>query len=155
LDWIESTSLALWLRESPSIWSSATVLTLHTMGMTVLVGASWVLDLRLLGVSRNVPLSAFRWVFSVVAIGLSVNLVTGVLLFIKNATVWGTSVPFLIKMVLVTAGIATLVPIRRYVLNSSAGQLEVSGGARRLAIISIVVWSAAVTAGRLLAYLVV
>lgn len=131
------------------------MLTLHTTGMAVLVGASWVLDLRLLGISRNVPLSAFRWVFSVVAVGLFVNVATGVLLFIKNATVWGTAVPFFIKMGFVAAGIATLVPIRKYVLNSSAGQLEVTGNARRLAIVSIVTWSAAVTAGRLLAYLVV
>ena len=75
--------------ESPSVWAIPTVLTLHTTGLAVLVGASWVLDLRLLGLSRSIPLSAFRWVFRAVAIGLIVNLLTGVLLFIKNATTWG------------------------------------------------------------------
>ena len=50
--------------ESPSVWAFPTVLTLHTTGLAVLVGASWLLDLRLLGISnRNIPLSAFRWVF--------------------------------------------------------------------------------------------
>ena len=155
LEWLEANSLALWLRESPSIWSSATVLTLHTMGMSVLVGASWVLDLRLLGVISKVPLSAFRWVFTVVAIGLVVNVFTGLLLFVKNATVWGTAVPFFIKMGFVIAGAATIVPIRKFVLNASAGQIDVTADARRMAIVSIVTWSAAVTAGRLLAYLVV
>ena len=43
------------LRESPSVWAHPTVLTLHTMGMAVLVGASWVLDLRLLGISPQHP----------------------------------------------------------------------------------------------------
>jgi hypothetical protein len=164
LEWLDATGLAVWLRESPSIWSHATVLTLHTTGLAVLVGASWVLDLRLLGISRNIPLSAFRWVFAAVWIGLSVNLVTGVLLFIKNATTWGTSLPFLIKMCIVIAGTCTLLPIRKHVLSGGATRDDVSSlptvalgaearRARYLAIASIVAWSGAVTAGRLLAYL--
>jgi hypothetical protein len=123
------------------------------MGMAVLVGASWVLDLRLLGISRNVPLSAFRWVFRAVMIGLIVNLVTGFLLFAQRATTWGTSIPFLIKMCLVIASVATLLPIRSHVSRSDAEQWEVSGSARLLAIASILAWSGTVTAGRLLAYL--
>ena len=95
-----------------------TVLTLHTTGMAVLVGASWLLDLRLLGINRNVPLTAYRWVFRAVAIGLIVNLLTGVLLFMKNATTWGTALPFLVKMLFVVASAATILPIRKYVLNS-------------------------------------
>jgi hypothetical protein len=122
--------------------------------MAVLVGASWVLDLRLLGISRNIPLSAFRWVFRAVTIGLIVNVVTGVLLFIGRATTWGTSIPFLIKIGLVIASAATMVPIRTRVFSGDADQWEVSGNARLLAIASILAWSGAITAGRLLAYLV-
>ena len=136
------------------MWAMPTVLTLHTTGMAVLVGASWVLDMRLLGINRNVPLSAYRWVFRAVAIGLIVNLITGVLLFMKNATTLGTALPFLAKMAFVVASAATILPIRTYVLNSGAGPSEISDRARMLAIASIVAWTAAVTAGRLLAYLV-
>jgi hypothetical protein len=151
LEWLDATPLSIWLKESPSVWSNPMVLTLHTMGLSVLVGACGVLDLRLLGVSRGIPLAAYRWVFRAVAIGLTVNLVTGVLLFIKNPITWATSVPFLIKMLLVVASVATVVPIRRFVL-SDAPNGEVSGSIRGLAVVSIVAWSAAVTAGRLLAY---
>ena len=154
LEWIESFSIAVWLRESPSVWSHPTVLTLHTTGMAVLVGAAYMLDLRLLGIGRNVPLSAYRWIFPVVAIGLTINVCTGVLLFAKNATSWGTATPFLIKMMLVIASVATLVPIRTFVRKGDIGQSE-AGRARLLAIVSILAWSGAVTAGRLLAYLVV
>jgi hypothetical protein len=154
LAWLESTSIAVWLGESPSVWAMPTVLTLHTTGMAVLVGASWVLDLRLLGLNKKVPLSNYRWVFQAVAIGLVVNLITGVLLFMKNATGWGTAFPFLVKMIFVVASAATILPIRKYVLNSGAGTQEVASNVRLLAIVSIVAWSAAVTAGRLLAYLV-
>ena len=86
LVWLESLPLSVWVHESPSVWAQPTVLTLHTMGMGVLVGASWVLDLRLLGINRNMPLSAFRWVFRAVAVGLIVNVVTGILLFAQRAT---------------------------------------------------------------------
>jgi hypothetical protein len=131
-----------------------TVLTLHTTGMAVLVGASWVLDLRLLGLNRTVPLSAYRWVFRAVALGLVVNLLTGVFLFMKNATTWGTAWPFLVKMLLVAASAATILPLRKYVVNGGAGLGDISSNARMLAIASILSWTAAVTAGRLLAYLV-
>ena len=154
LIWLESHPLAVWVHESPSVWAQPTVLTLHTMGMAVLVGASWVLDLRLLGISRNVPLSAFSWVFRAVAVGLIVNLVTGVLLFAGRATAFGTAIPFLIKMCLVIASVATLVPLRSRVFRSDADQREVGVSARLLAIASILAWSGAITAGRLLAYLV-
>ncbi|MEP7306994.1 MAG: DUF6644 family protein [Acidobacteriota bacterium] len=154
LAWLESIPLAIWVHESPSVWAQPTVLTLHTMGMGVLVGASWMLDLRLLGIIRNVPLSAFRWVFRVVAVGLIVNVATGVLLFAQRATSLGTAMPFLIKMGLVIASVATLVPLRSYVYRVDADQREVDGSARLLAIASILAWSGAITAGRLLAYLV-
>ena len=150
LSWLESTALAVWVGQSPSVWALPTVLTVHTTGLALLVGASWVLDLRLLGIGRTVPLSAFRWVFPVVAVGLTLNVLTGVLLFIKNATTLGTSLPFLVKMSLVVASVATLVPIRAHVLRGGP-----AGGRVRLwAIASILAWTGAVTAGRLLAYLV-
>jgi hypothetical protein len=153
LEWLESTKLAVWIGESPSIWAHPTILTLHTIGMAALVGASWVLDLRLLGVNRRTPLSAYRWVFPVVSIGLLVNVVTGALLFIKNATKWGTAVPFLVKMVLIVASVATLAPLRSH-LNRNDADYEVSGKFSLLAIASILAWTGAITAGRLLAYLV-
>jgi hypothetical protein len=163
LDWLETSAVAIWVGQSPSIWAMPTILTLHTTGMAVLVGASWVLDLRLLGVVRHVPLSAFRWVFPVLAIGLIVNVVTGVLLFTKNATVWGTSIPFLVKMSLVIASVAVLVPIRSLVARDRtpdgrapgagpAGTRTATGNGRLLAMASIALWCGAVTAGRLLAY---
>jgi len=154
LDWLESTSLAIWVHESPSVWAQPTVMTLHTMGMAVLVGASWVLDLRILGISRSVPLSAFRWVFRAVAVGLIVNLATGFLLFMQRASTWGTSLPFMVKMAFVIASVATLVPLRSYVRQGGPEQRDVSSNVRLLAIASIVCWASAITAGRLLAYLV-
>jgi hypothetical protein len=154
LNWLETLPLSVWVHESPSIWAQPTVMTFHTMGMGVLVGASWMLDLRLLGVGRNVPLSAYRWVFRAVGISLLVNVVTGVLLFMARATFWGAAFPFLVKILLVAGSAATVLPIRAYVLQSGDATGDVSASAKRFAIISIAAWAAAITAGRLLAYTV-
>ena len=160
LTWLESTKFAVWLGESSSIWAFPTVLTVHTIGMAMLVGASWVLDLRLLGVSRRVPLIAYRWVFPVISIGLFLNVVTGVMLFMKNATKWGTALPFFVKMAFIIASVAVLWPLRSHVLNDAASDADIEangnlrGNVRLLAIASILAWTGAVTTGRLLAYLV-
>ena len=153
LNWLEALPLSVWVHESPSIWAQPTVLTLHTMGMGVLVGACWVLDLRLLGIGR-MPLSAYRWVFRAVAIALLVNVVTGVLLFMARAPLWGTAFPFLIKILLVAASAATVLPLRTYVVSKHADEHAIDSKARMLAIVSILAWTGAITAGRLLAYTV-
>jgi len=54
---------------------------------------------------------------------------------------------------LVVASVATLVPVRSLILRSDAAG-DVSRNVRLLAIASILAWTGAVTAGRLLAYLV-
>ena len=153
LNWLEMLPLSVWVHESPSIWAQPTVMTFHTMGMGVLVGACWVLDLRLLGISRTIPLSAFRWVFRAVAIALGVNVITGVLLFMARATLWGTAWPFALKLLLVAASAATVLPVRNYV-NTHGDALEVDSRARMWAMLSIAAWAAAITSGRLLAYTV-
>ena len=71
-----------------------------------------------------------------------------------RATLWGTAFPFLIKILLVVASAATLLPIRTYVLQSNPEQRDVSSRAKMLAMVSIAAWAAAITAGRLLAYTV-
>ena len=58
-------------------------------------------------------------------------------------------------MGLVIVSAATLVPMRTLVLRSGPEQRDVGGNARLLALASILAWTGAVTAGRLLAYLVV
>jgi len=154
LNWLEMLPLSVWVHESPSIWAQPTIMTFHTMGMGVLVGACWILDLRLLGIGPSVPLSAFRWVFRAVAIALGVNVVTGMLLFMARASLWGTALPFLLKILFVVASAATLLPIRSYVLQHGDQTGTASAKAKRLAMISIAAWAAAITAGRLLAYTV-
>jgi hypothetical protein len=120
--------------------------------MMVLVGSALMIDLRLLGFGRGIPLSSLERLFRVMWGAFWLNLFTGTMLFIADASKRATQPLFLIKLLLVAAGIATIVLLRRRVFGGTTEPLVISGGARRLAVASLLVWSAAVTAGRLLAY---
>lgn len=154
LAWLQNTALSTWLRESESIWALPTALTVHTLGLAVLVGASWVVDLRLLGVASRVPLVPLQPFFRVMWIGFWINAVTGTLLFAADATRKGTSVTFLLKMIFVAIGVATMVLIKRNLYGRNGDAPTVGRNTKLLAAASLVVWAAAITAGRLLAYMV-
>ena len=153
LTWLEGSAVSTWVRESNTVWAYPTILTLHTFGLMVLVGASWALDLRLLGVARSIPLAPMQTLFPVMWIGFWINAVTGSMLFAADATSRGTSLLFLLKLFLIALGVATIFLIRRNVYGMRTEAATVSGTARLLALASVLLWIAAITAGRLLAYI--
>ena len=67
LNSLGASPFSTWLRESPSIWAYPAVLTLHTVGLGVLVGANWMVDLRVLGFARALPMSLFERAFPIMA----------------------------------------------------------------------------------------
>jgi Family of unknown function (DUF6644) len=149
---LDQSAFSTWLLSSNSIWAYPTVLTLHTFGMMVLVGSALMIDLRLLGFGRAIPISSLERLFRVMWSAFWLNLVTGTMLFIADASKRATQPLFLIKLLLVAAGIATIVLLRRRVFDGAKEPLVIGGATKRLAVTSLLVWSAAVTAGRLLAY---
>lgn len=74
------------------------------------------------------------------------------MLFAADAEAKSTQGLFLVKLLFVATGVVTIVLIRRHVYGANADSVVVSGTAKGLAILSLVVWVAAITAGRLLAY---
>ena len=91
---LEQSSFSLWLLGSNSIWAYPTVLTLHTFGMMVLVGAALMIDLRILGFARAVPIGSMTRLFKVMWWSFALNAFTGTMLFIADATKRGTSLFF-------------------------------------------------------------
>lgn len=150
--WLEGSSLSVWVREAPTIWAFATIITLHTFGMGVLVGACAVLDLRILGVAHSIPLSPLRTLYKVMWAGFWLNLVTGSLLFCADATSRGTQWLFFVKMFFVIGGVITTIQINKRLFGGSREPVEASATVRRLAFVSLAAWVLATTSGRLLAY---
>ena len=152
---LEDSGFSTWLKGSPSIWAYPTVLTLHTVGLGVLVGANWVLDLRLLGVARSIPLAALAKLFRVMWIGFWINAVSGALLFAADATTKGSTWLFMVKLALVGVGVIVIVLTRRSVYGQGIETPRVNTSAKLLAATSIIVWIAAIAAGRYMAYLTI
>jgi len=149
--WLEGSAMSTWVREAPTIWAFATIITLHTFGMGVLVGASAVLDLRLLGIGRTIPLAPLRTLFAVMWAGFWLNLVTGSVLFAADASSRGTQWLFFLKLAFVAAGVVTMVLIKRHLYGGNAEPVT-SRATKRLAALSLLVWVVAIVTGRLLAY---
>src|SRR6185503_20107551 len=83
---LEQSGFSTWVRESPSVWAYPTILFLHTVGLGFLVGASMVIDLRVLGFSRALPLEPMKRFVAVMWFGFWVNALSGIVLVMIDAT---------------------------------------------------------------------
>lgn len=145
---IEGSALATWMRESPSIWAYPTILTLHTIGLAIVVGANAVVDFTLLGFGR-IPVSALRQLFPIMWWAFALNFLTGVLLFMADASTKAGQWVFYVKLAMIA--LALLVA---FVEAKRLKQVDdvASANLRVLAMVSLVTWTGAIVAGRLLAY---
>jgi hypothetical protein len=152
--WLESTWIANEIRTVP--WLYPTFETGHYIGLSLLVGGIMLIDLRVLGFFRPLPLKSMISLLPFVWVGFLINVFTGSMLFIYGATNFGPNRAFQLKMAfLVVAGLNALafdVAVRR-----SGGSWVTAGQAPALvkgfATLSLVFWVCVVTTGRWMAYL--
>ena len=124
--------------------------TLHVLGIALLVGAIVVLDLRLLGLWRAVPVAALaRPAVTVAATGLALALTTGAMLLTVQATEYVAN-PFLyVKFGAILVGLANLGLLR---LAGDWTDDSLKGRRRWAGLLSLLAWLTALTAGRMIAY---
>lgn len=125
---------------------------IHTLGLALVVGIGLAVDLRLLGVAARVPLAALRALIPAIWVGFWMSVVSGVVLFTADAPGKGENALFSIKLVLVASGVIVTGLIERHLFRAD-GDMSPSRS-RTLAIISLVLWIAAIVAGRLVGYAV-
>ena len=76
---IETSALGQTMRDSVWLFPMAEIL--HFMGLSLLIGSLLVVDFRLLGFSRNFPVTAVYRFLPLALAGFSINLVTGIMFF--------------------------------------------------------------------------
>jgi len=154
-EWLEQTSVGTSIRES--LWLFPIIVTVHIFGIILLVGATSILDLRLMGLTfRDEPVSKLAqrflpWAWA----GFLIQVVTGLLLFSSEATKMYGNLGFDIKMLLiVVAGVNAFV--FHEIAYRSVGKWDHDPvapiGARAAGLISILLWFGIVAAGRWIAY---
>jgi hypothetical protein len=151
--WLEATSLSTWIRESTSVWAFPAILSLHTIGMGFAAGMNAAVDLRILGFAPSVPLLELRRFLPVMWIGFWVNAVSGVLLLIAYPTKAFTNPVFYVKLSFIALALVGVRFMARSVFGDATLDFKSAPrNCRLLAVWSLVCWTGAITAGRLLAY---
>jgi hypothetical protein len=151
---IENTAFPTWIRESPSIYAYTLVLSLHAMGLAVVVGLSSAIALRLLGFAPGIPLAPANKLFPVMYVGFWVNALSGLALLAANATGMLTNPMFYAKLIFIAGGVLVMRLLRNRVFDEQRllANDALPREARTLAIASLACWGTAIVAGRLTAY---
>ena len=150
---LQNSAFTEWFLGSPSIWAYPTVLTLHTVGMAILVGASFVVNLRVLQVSGLIPLDRLRPLYRFIWIGFTINVASGVVLFLTEAADRVVDPVFYIKLASIAVALSFGAAVKRRAIDPAGAPLVASVHARSFAAASLGMWTVAIVAGRLMAYL--
>lgn len=153
LNTIEESGLSTWIRETESPFGFYFILLLHNIGLSLAVGTSVLIGLRLLGFAPDLPLAPLKKFFTVLWTGAWISGVSGVFLLLAYPTKALTNPLFYVKLTLIGLGIWITLRIEKVVFDDPKASEEVKlARGRSLAARSFIVWLAAVSAGRLLAY---
>src|SRR5215471_16874092 len=152
---LQDSDFGVWVSSAPTILAYPTILMLHTVGLAMVVGPIACLSLRLLGVGQRMPVSIFRGVFRIMWWGFALNAATGVMLFISEADDKGLQIDFYVKLTLIAFALWAAMRMKRLIFtgrDDAAVDRSVPAQARSLAVVSLLLWGGAITAGRLMAY---
>jgi hypothetical protein len=153
LIWLESTSLSVWMRESPSLWAFPFVLYLHTLGLALLAGLSTALAVWVLMSPGEVPPPRMRQFFPLMWLGFFINTLSGVLLLIAYPAKALTNPVFYLKLIAIGAAIVVLQRLDRELFAAPGrGARAPEPVTRQLAVSLIALWAIATVTGRFLAY---
>jgi hypothetical protein len=145
--WLEASALGVFARAEG--WNYAAANALHLLGIAALFGAILAFDLRVLGVARGLPQrEAAALLLPIARAGFLVAFAAGLVLLAADATHVVVNPAFQAKLVLIGLGLANVLAFHMLARGS-----EAPGPALRLsALLSLLLWPAAIVAGRLIAY---
>lgn len=150
---VEASGVGRFMREA--LYAYPVAETVHIAGIALLFGSIALVDLRLLGVGRRIPLRplvAFATPWSLV--GFFLAACAGLLMFTAHAEEFLTQPLFMLKMGLIAAGGVNAAMLHTGALRHVSDADEVLTPRIRLAaMLSLGVWLSVIVCGRFLAYL--
>jgi hypothetical protein len=149
---MQDSAFTEWFLGSDSVWTYPTVLTLHTVGLAMLVGASLVISLRVLNVGADVPLARLRPLYRIIWAGLVINAASGTVLFVAEAADRVVDPIFYAKLASIALAVWLGLRVKRRVLDPETVSPELVARGRGLAAASVALWMTAIVTGRLMAY---
>jgi uncharacterized membrane protein len=155
LVWLESTAFAAAMRQW--LWLYPIVEIVHIAGIALAVGSIAMLDLRVLGCSRALPVRALArhllpWTWA----GFALVAASGAMMFSAHATEFWSNPAFAVKLTLI--GLAGVNALWFHVGPYRAAyrwdtETPAPTSAKTAAVLSLALWIGVIGCGRLLAYL--
>ncbi|HEU5177194.1 MAG TPA: DUF6644 family protein [Burkholderiales bacterium] len=142
------------------LWLYPTVEIVHIVGIGLLFGSIVVFDLRLLGLARDIPVKRLaRHVLPWSAGSFVLIVPSGLLMFTAHASEFIESEVFVIKMLLIMAGLLNAGLFHTITFRTAdvwdseeMRKLPPPPSARRAGGLSLLIWISVIACGRLLAY---
>jgi hypothetical protein len=151
---IEGSALGQAMRQW--LWLYPAVEIVHLVGIALLVGSILVLDLRLLGFSRSLPVRKLAsHILPWSAAGLALIVPSGLAMFVAHASDLIGNPVFALKMCLVMAAGVNAAAFHAGVFRGAAAwdvDVVPPAMARSAGALSLLLWISVIACGRLLAY---
>jgi hypothetical protein len=154
-DWVASTSLSAFVSGNEWVWPACE--TLHFIGLALLIGNVGLMDLRLLGVEKRLPVAGVSRFVRWAVLGFVINLITGIMFFAGNPYQYVSNIAFGWRIAFIAlAGVNVLVfyaaGIVRQVESLEPGA-DAPIPAKIIAATSLFLWVAVMYMGRMLPYI--
>jgi hypothetical protein len=153
LAWMESSLLARFVLENA--WVFPALETMHFLGLILLIGSIYLIDLRLLGFGRTAPLDAVLKLVPVSLVGFAINVTTGAMFLFADPSRYYQNLSFRVKMLAVLLAGLNVVWFR-YAVHA---KIDASGPAAYSALtaqwigaISLILWTSVIVLGRMIPY---
>jgi len=154
LQWIQNLSISTSIAESDSLWwGYAWWLFIHAVGMGFTAGIGFIVCLRLLGAGAQIPVSSLRILFRLFWFGFYANLLSGVILFMTDATGIARVWELYAKLACLALALVAMTRLRRFI-DSDRSDDVIPDIVKQTAVVCIVLWLAVIASGRLIAYAV-
>ena len=138
-----------------SIWGYPIILACHAVGMALVAGTVVMINLRVLGFARKVPVTLFDKLSVIAWAALALNLLTGLALFTGDPVKFFYHPVFWIKISLIILGAVSVLAIVQELHKAAsvpADSSEMPPRTKLIAGFSLAFWAGAIIAGRLIAY---
>lgn len=133
-------------------WWWATMMVLHFVGLSLIIGVVGAINLRIMGFAKELPLAPLHRLLPLAMAGLGVNVLTGMLAFIGMPTYYTADIAFWFKLAAlmllgVNAAVFYLTGIFDRVERLAAGD-DATLSAKIVAASSLVLWFTVMISGR-------
>lgn len=138
-----------------SAWGWPAVESLHFLGLSLLVGAVGLFDLRMLGVARGIPMGALHRLIPWGVGGYALNVMTGLLFVTSAPDQYLYNPAFQTKLMLMAVAGMNVLFFYRHVfvkVRASPGDAHAPRAAKIAAAISLACWIGVIVCGRLITY---